>query len=118
MRLILLYCFLKLSRRQPWRVGESSPFNPRLALANLADHERRHAVFHQAALDALGEVAADDHDEADAVVEDGVHFLLLELADLLEPGEHRRHGPAAALEEDALARRQDARDVARQALAG
>src|SRR5438552_3444948 len=52
----------------------SRPLHPRLACANLADHEGGNAFLLQPPLDTLGVIVADDHHEAYAHVEDAEHL--------------------------------------------
>src|SRR5262249_15605375 len=73
------------------------------------------AIFAQLALHALGVVSADDDAKADAAVEDAIHLGLLDVAELLEPCKHRRHGPTAAFQNNAPTSRQDARQIIDQA---
>src|SRR5262245_39636139 len=89
--------------------GSLGPLHARRSLAHLADDPGRDPLMLQLPLDAVGIEAADDHHETDAAVEDRVHLRLLDVAELLQPGENRRHRPTAALEKDAFARRQHAR---------
>ena len=60
----------------------------------------------------------DDHHQAEAHVEDLIHFGLLDFAQALHPGEDRRDGPAAALDDDLHALRNDAGQIFVQSAAG
>ena len=50
--------------------------DPRLALANLADYEGGHTIVGELTDQAIDEIGTDDGDEADAHVEDAVHFVV------------------------------------------
>src|SRR5262245_6198228 len=58
--------------------GSLLHLHARFARDHFADHEGRNAQLLELPLNALGEVAADDNDETDAVVENGVHLALFD----------------------------------------
>ena len=67
---------------------------------------------------AVGKEAAHHEHHADAHVEDLVHLGLLDAAEPLQPGEDRRHGPAATVDDNLHAGRNHAGQVLVQPAAG
>src|SRR5262249_35372041 len=78
---------------------------------------RRNAILSELLANALGEIRADDHDEANAAIEHAVHLGLRHVPQTLHPSEHRRHRPIA-MQEGSPPGRQDARQVIYQTAAG
>ena len=87
------------------REPRSNELDARFAFAHLADLECRDALIRELALNALCVIRTNDHRETDAHVEDAEHLVLVDVAELLQPAEHRRHWPTAFVQEHTAVRR-------------
>lgn len=68
-------------------------------LGDLADREDLFALSFKGAAGLFGVFGGDDHDETDAVVEDAVHFMAVDVALFLKPVEDGRARPGLAVDD-------------------
>jgi GH43 family beta-xylosidase len=91
---------------------ERSPLDPRhllVSLHRLANRPTDEARLRELQLNALRVVRTHHKHKPDAHVEHVEHLGILHIAELLQPGEHRRHGPTAAVDHHAHAHGQNTR---------
>src|SRR5208337_653055 len=101
-------------RRQelaPSLPSQLSPDDPLWTVLGAADPPTLDTRMCQLIANAVGKRMAHHQNHADAHVKDLVHLRLFDSAHSLQPGEDWRNGPAAPVNDDLHARRNDAGQV-------
>src|SRR5258708_10618642 len=98
--------------------GSIHEFHTRVAFTDFADDIGSDAILGELALDVRDIIGADNHHEADALVEDAIHLGLVDVSQAPEPTEDRKNFPTAAADEHPPSRRQHARNGVNQSSSG
>ena len=83
-----------------------------------ADGPASNIVLLDRSPDAVGVIRTDDQGQTDAHVEDAIHFLDIDVAQLLKPIEHRGTRPGTAIDLDLAAGRKQSFDIVSQPATG
>src|SRR5690606_28723331 len=100
-----------------FQVVQYDTLGARLSGCDLADDPRRFTACTEIGKHCFDLILCNADDHADAAVEDAVHFVLVDVALLLQPVEHSRALPAGDIDDGLAAFGQYARDIVQQAAA-